>query len=370
MQRVGNERGIALAIAIFALVVIGGLVAGAMFVATQEQRVGRSTLRQRAAFDAAEAGVQEAALNWDPGYDSLQTGGRVAARGAAPDARGWYERSIQRLGRTVFLVRADGFDRDSMARSRVGLLLKLEPLTFNINAALKTRGALTIDGSSYIDGNDAQPVGWTGCPALQPALPGMRIPDPAELTAAGCGSLRCVDGNPRVQQDATGAAAMLTTVGGTPFDSLEGYAAKVVGAGSTNRPSPAAAGSCNTADPYNWGDPLTPSAACGGYFPVVWAEGDIHVTGGQGQGVLIVNGNLTVTGGFQFFGPVLVRGMLSTRGAGGQFKGGVIAEDVDLEQAGVLGAAAIGYSSCALHKAMIFGATVSTLRQRSWVDLY
>jgi len=53
MKRLNNERGIALAVAIFALVVVGGLVAGSLFVATQEQRVGRNTLQQQTAFNAA-----------------------------------------------------------------------------------------------------------------------------------------------------------------------------------------------------------------------------------------------------------------------------------------------------------------------------
>ena len=37
---VQNERGMALAVAIFALVIVGALVAGALFAGTQEQRVG------------------------------------------------------------------------------------------------------------------------------------------------------------------------------------------------------------------------------------------------------------------------------------------------------------------------------------------
>ncbi len=37
-----DERGMALAVAIFALVVVGALVAGAFFAGTQEQRVGEN----------------------------------------------------------------------------------------------------------------------------------------------------------------------------------------------------------------------------------------------------------------------------------------------------------------------------------------
>src|SRR2546430_11596208 len=62
-----NERGIALAVAIFALVVVGALVAGAFFAGTQEQRVGENQRRVQTSFGVAEAGAQERVLSWDPG---------------------------------------------------------------------------------------------------------------------------------------------------------------------------------------------------------------------------------------------------------------------------------------------------------------
>jgi hypothetical protein len=126
MDRPRNDRGIALASALLALAVMGGLVAGAMFVATQEQRIGRNTLRQQEAFIAAEAGTQAAVVSWAPAYDTLAVGGQVVASAAAPDGRGWYRRTIRRLGPVIFLVRTEGFDADSAARARVGMLLRLK----------------------------------------------------------------------------------------------------------------------------------------------------------------------------------------------------------------------------------------------------
>src|SRR5260370_29630213 len=64
-----NERGMALAVAIFALVVVGALVAGAFFAGTQEQRVGENQRRVQTSFGVAEAGVQERGMSWQP--DSL-----------------------------------------------------------------------------------------------------------------------------------------------------------------------------------------------------------------------------------------------------------------------------------------------------------
>jgi len=61
-----NERGMALAVAIFALVIVGALVAGALFAGTQEQRVGESTRRLEQAFGVAELGVYDVVRTWDP----------------------------------------------------------------------------------------------------------------------------------------------------------------------------------------------------------------------------------------------------------------------------------------------------------------
>src|SRR2546428_4890262 len=61
-----DERGMALAVAIFALVVVGALVAGAFFAGTQEQRVGENQRRVQTSFGVAEAGAQETVRSWDP----------------------------------------------------------------------------------------------------------------------------------------------------------------------------------------------------------------------------------------------------------------------------------------------------------------
>jgi len=66
MKRIRNERGMALAIAIFALVIVGALVAGAFFAGTQEQRVAENSKRLQQSFGAAEMGLNEVIRNWKP----------------------------------------------------------------------------------------------------------------------------------------------------------------------------------------------------------------------------------------------------------------------------------------------------------------
>ncbi len=376
MDRFRNERGMALPLAIFALVVIGGLVAGAMFVATQEQRIGRNTLRQQAAFAAAEAGAQSAVLNWNASAnDSVQIGGTLTTTATAPDGQSWYRVKVRRLGPNVFLVQSDGFDRDSTTRSRVGMLVRLTPLAFNIRAGLETQGNTRVGGSSQISGEDSVPSGWTGCPTETDAQPGIRIADSTTLNTFGsCSGDACITGEPKVQQDTTINDSTLTTVGDIPFDSLQSYASKVISGGNFGSPAPSLNGTaCNTGDLYNWGDPLNPTAPCGSYFPIIWSQSSLQLQNGEGQGVLIVNGNLKVTGTFSFFGPVLVRGELSTQGTGGHFIGGVIAATTALDTTNttsITGNAVINYSNCAIMRALRQSANISVFKERSWVNLY
>jgi hypothetical protein len=150
---------------------------------------------------------------------------------------------------------------------------------------------------------------------------------------------------------------------------LTGLANKIIGPG-TYKVEPTFAGAdCSLNDQTNWGDPLNPAGPCGSYFPVIYATGDITVNGVQGQGVLLVDGNLDVQGGFEFYGPVIVRGALSTQGTGGHFNGGVIAANVDLDQSSVLGDAMVTYSSCAVARAVNGAASGAKLKERSWVNL-
>src|SRR5215831_9240997 len=120
MKRVlRDERGMALAVAIFALVVVGALVAGAFFAGTQEQRVGENQRRVQQSFGVAEAGAQERVMSWDPTtlnkrlsypQDSV-----VIANAPAPNGTGSYGGYSYKLGPNIFLIDVTGRDRASAA---------------------------------------------------------------------------------------------------------------------------------------------------------------------------------------------------------------------------------------------------------------
>ena len=132
------------------------------------------------------------------------------------------------------------------------------------------------------------------------------------------------------------------------------------------------AATCNTASPSNWGEPyrgIGTIAGCYDYFPIIHVIGDLSLTGGYGQGILLVDGDLSVQGGFEWFGPVIVLGHVTTSGTGGHFNGGVMAADVNLEQNTVLGNAVVTYSSCTIIRALTASANARLLKERRWMDL-
>ena len=66
----GNKReGMALAMAMFAIVVIGALIAGAYFASTQDFRIGSNSLVAERAFTSAEYGLNKTMSGWDQAWN-------------------------------------------------------------------------------------------------------------------------------------------------------------------------------------------------------------------------------------------------------------------------------------------------------------
>jgi hypothetical protein len=91
--------------------------------------------------------------------------------------------------------------------------------------------------------------------------------------------------------------------------------------------------------------------------------------GGRGQGVLLVDGDLDITGDFEFDGLIVARGSVRLSGGPIRISGAIVAGTSDGKNT-VGGAAAIRYSSCALTRALSAAAFVEPLGQRSWVQVY
>lgn len=377
-----RREGFALAVAIFAIVIIGALVAGVFFAATNQFRIGRNEVLLARAQAAAEYGMNDRATpyaGWNTNWNTMATGAIDSTSFiTSPLPSGTSARvKVTRLGdanHAIYLVASEGragLSTAAQARRRTSTLVSLVPIAMNLDAALTTRGSAKLGGSSYINGNDTPYSGW-GCPAAGPSKPGIRIDDTTKVSTAGCGGLTCVAGSPKIQQDpVAGDTTTYFDYGSANWKMLVSMSKYVYN--DPVGPSYRADGSCNTGDPNNWGDPNrnTPAGACENYFPILYSPGDLNLSSnGFGQGILLVNGNLKVTGGFQFYGPVIVRGDLDTQGTGGHFNGGVMAANVNLAQSAILGNAVVTFSSCIIAQVLTANGIVTPLSTRPFVELY
>jgi len=194
------------------------------------------------------------------------------------------------------------------------------------------------------------------------------------ISAAGCQNYTCVDGDPKVIE--TPAAADTSTYfnfGSLDWAQLTAMANKILSGNIQGIGPTVANGTCNVADFRNFGEPVKTgqtASPCENYYPIIYSPGSLTLNTGRGQGILLVEGDLEVQGGFEFYGPVIVRGTLKTAGQGGHFNGGVMAANVQLDQNVVIGNAVISFSRCTILKALNGSATPTSAIERSWFEVY
>ena len=400
-QVLKNERGMALAIAIVALVIVGALIAGALFSGTQEQRVAENVRRVQASFGVAEEGVYDIIRTWDSTTAGVRNQQTYAAlypypaaapskdsvrmvRKTAKSKTGSYSGSLFKLNDELYLLDVSAQDTMSLAGrirgggagQRLGLLARIRPVSIDTRAAVTSGGDNVVVGSASIDGNDHPPTGWAGCPPLDSAKAGIRTQSSGTVSTSGHPT---INGNPPVLKDPTLADSSFTHYGDVTYADLAASANITLPAQNfSSSIGPVTVGTaCDYSVQTNWGSPTTPTGPCGSYFPIVRITGDGAVINGQeGQGVLLVDGGLSVQGGFQFFGIVIVKGSLKTSGGGGtpaHFWGTVMVQDTaqftDTTN-NLSGAANLLYSKCAIIKALNKTGVGSMMRSRGWVQLY
>lgn len=377
---VRSERGAALGVAIFALVVIGALVAGALFVGVQEQQVGRNTIRMDQAFAAAQQGAQLQVANWFEGhpYNNLVVGDSATFNAKLADSTGWYRGSVRKLANTLYLVRSEGFSADDRTRQQVGLLVRLRVFELAIRSAFKTAGATELAGNSLISGNDSVPPNWNHCPPRD-TVAGVAMMETDSLSFQGNNHSQL--GDPPIKEDSTISDSSMSMFGDVSWDEITSMATVTAPTSSDVTPYKVfptlAGGVCDKSNPKNWGEPWSGFGTvpeCRDYFPIIRVNGNLALNGERGQGVLIVEGDLLVQGKFEFYGPVLVKGKVVAQGGGANvphFFGGIIARNLTgTGNNRFAGNAKAFFSSCSILKALEKHAPGFALRERSWVQLY
>ena len=90
-----------------------------------------------------------------------------------------------------------------------------------------------------------------------------------------------------------------------------------------------------------------------------------------GQGILLIEGDFEVVGGFEYTGLIIAKGGIKINGNGNKITGALLARDISIDDDNsISGNTTLQYSSCAVAKALAESATVLPLRQRSWAQLY
>ena len=378
MRSPRNRKGMALGLVLIAITVISVLIVGAYYANVQEYRLGANGLTQNRAMTAAEYGHGVVYQNWSRTWNSYKAG-TTFVRGYVPGDGSLDSVRITKLNNLSYLVVSEGksgIGPHGGARRRAGLLVRLSVPQISMLGAITTKGTVKIGGSTTISGRDTSFAGWN-CPPAGAPVAGAVVPSYSNLSYGGtCPGGTCIQGSPLVS--AVPAAADSNTYfsyGGMKWSDLVAMADKSVSGTMTGVGPVIAAGLCKTSDSKNWGDParnvLLPGA-CENYFPVIYAPGDLSINGNVGQGILLINGNLSIQGGFSFYGPVISRGTVKLTGTGNHINGSVLAANVvDSTSTSLLsGNSAIQFSRCANNVALQRTALPAKAPQRSWSELF
>ena len=212
-----ERRGMALAMSLMAIVIVGALISGGYFLSMQDYRSGRNSLPQARSMTAAEYGQNEALRNWSSlGATGLTKGQTSAAFSYTTPSNGKASVRLTRIQDNLFTLVADGGAGNSTvgsdARRRTGLLIRLQVPDIDMLGALTTRGQAKMGGSSMTDGNDYVPPGMT-CGPAKAAKPGLVIPDEDQVTYSGCANQDCLAGSPKILESPAAAhdSTYLTT---------------------------------------------------------------------------------------------------------------------------------------------------------------
>lgn len=384
---VRNERGIALVVAIVALVVIGAIITGTFFMSTLEQRTALNASNSSRALEAAEAGMHATIGGWVP--VSYTPGTDVGfGKAPVPNAVGdSFQVTVSPLNAELLLVRSIGTSIGG-ATQTLATAVRLNTADVNVTAAITTTSPINFNGASFVvNGDNTDPNGWGGCP---PA---------ADLYAIRTSSNQWFvpPMNPNAQDNVTGLGnwpSVQTNQSDINNDTFNNFGDVTYAqmAASANlqfsnaengpyQPNPtvnAVNGRCNYGDRYNWGEPFRAPgylAECANYFPTIHAYGNLHLNGGsRGQGILLVDGNLTITGGFQFYGLVIAKGSVDLGGTGsdgGKIFGALFSENIEInDQSLIQGNASVQYSNCAVLRALTGGSLPVPISGHAWTQVY
>jgi hypothetical protein len=309
-----GDVGAAFVFAVLLMLALLVLAHGALVSSLSELATSRAAVRDLEARAAAEAAVR-GALSFSPGrwMDSVATweaGPTVSRRLGRAESVG----ALTRLAPETWLVEGTGVVGEGAGVRTARMVWSLDPL--ERIAALASAVSIGVAEGATLEGVvDASaptavqpPLEEGDCDVWLPALDARYLRSP--LTSV------------TLRPDTLAAPGL----GLLDFAAL--LEATEISIGGVGTPAPVESfGACVLDEPWGWGDPDRRWRPCGAHLPLRGASTDLRVEGGVGQGILVVDGDLTLTEGVRYFGLLVVSGELRIQD-GARFEGMALVRSV------------------------------------------
>lgn len=360
-RRRTSPPGFALVITLISLLVVSVVVAALSHQALGVSQRARTQRLKLTVAQTANAAALEVGRTWQPTNDSLVIGVPQLRR----TTLGTLQLSVfsTRTSPYHWLVTAHAQDGDSAAgtltRAASQLFYRLRLANIPLVAALTTRDSISVSGAARVSGTDTTVAPIPSALCTAPAdVAAIAAPDTTRVCDGACGaSGPRIHGAPPLLTDPNAAnPALYDTFGNESWATLTARATITLPHATVITPAPTMVGAaCDTSNTMNWGSPSV-TGPCQAHSPLIHALGDIEIRGGEGQGVLIAEGDVTFTLGGRFYGVVLSRDDLVMRPpAGGTLFGVALAGNLrgpPTDHPTIDGNSLVQFSRCAAEAAL------------------
>jgi hypothetical protein len=363
VDAVRARPGFVLVVALLVVAVLTISSAAMLALGARESEISWALARRSAARLAAESATGWALADWStrryrelgPGETYGPLDFTVGAGQADPPAVA-AAFSVRRLGTALYLVSGTGHVGGALpASGQAGALVRTvdpERLASGFQAAITADTEVRVQGGSVHGDQQCAPAG-SAQGATPPAAPGVVAPQATiapEATVTGAPPVLLADAPPVPGQELF-------------VQPLLGEIATVVVTESTITPGPRTGPDGCEPDVQNWGA-VSAASACHDHLPLITASTDLVVQGGEGRGLIVVDGDLTLED-VRFSGTILVRGRLTVR-AGSVIRGALRADHVRIDASTVI------YDSCHVITTLTAGGLDRPFRtgHRLWIPLF
>ena len=297
-----RRRGVALVAVLYFLVVCALTSAALLFAQRSASRNTISMSSGAQLLAAAEASVYSTLSEWRPAARIRQPVGSTTTTTGSAD--GFITGvSVTRLTTRIYSITGEARLNSGNVARRVNLLVRLPTSPLLLHGALVSAVNVTVGPDVRFTVDSAQ-CAESASAAIILGVNAALVVDTGISPGA-----QPVSRRDSLADDSSSYLA----IGDSWWSDLARRADVHFAADSRIAPKPSVTGGQCVPTDDNWGDPSGVRATCADRSPLVYASGDLTIEGGTGQGVLLVDGHLAITGSFTFSGQIVARRGIETR---------------------------------------------------------